>query len=118
MLQRSYYYSKVMAHLSATEEEASPLPIPSLPILQLYHSMLANGVHTDRLLLNTLIYAMGEALQTLRERFTSKYPQFFVGTLQPRWADSNGCPRFVFCFSIWHNFSVRSPQGRIPQVPI
>ena len=66
-MQRSYYYSKVMAHLCATEEDASPLPVPSQPILQLHHSLLANGVHTDKLLLNTLILAFGEA----RQRFSA-----------------------------------------------
>jgi len=52
-----------------------------------------------------------------RENFTSSYPHFFAGTLQPQQADWKGRPRCVFYSSLMYNFSVWPPPGKISQVP-
>jgi len=50
-----------------------------------------------------------------RERETSKYPHFFVGTLQPQQADWKGRPRCVFCFSLVNNvLRLTSPRENSP----
>jgi len=43
------------------------------------------------------MHSLGQ-IRRERERFTAKYPHFFVWTLQPRWADYNWRPRGVFLF--------------------
>jgi len=50
-----------------------------------------------------------------RERFTSKYPHFFVGTLQPLQTDWKGRPQCVCCFSA--SVLVALPQGKTPRSP-
>jgi len=58
--------------------------------------------------------------QLPRERdFTSKYPRFSVGTLQPLQADWKGRPQsfFLFLASVQHPL-FGLPQGKNPQVPI
>jgi len=54
-----------------------------------------------------------------RERLTSKYPHFFVGTLQPLYADWKGRFQCVFCFSASVQLPLFGlPQGKIPRMRI
>jgi hypothetical protein len=60
-VQRSYYFCKVMAHLSSSDDSFTPMPDQA--IMQVYHSMRTNGVIMDKYLLNATISALGEYLR-------------------------------------------------------
>jgi len=58
--------------------------------------------------LHAVILALG------RGRLTSKYPHFFMGTLQPSLADWKGRPRCVFLFLARVQFLCLASPGEDP----